>query len=206
MRTWTVVLGILLFGFDCRAQDTYLNVMQRMSSQDAVSIEYAETRNLEFFQEPWHGKGYVHALAPDLMIKEQIEPERIVMAIIKDQLMYLDPDKGVRHQSRMDINNPLTLNISLFKALVTNDSELLESLYRVLFYDNAEGWKMILIPVQDKLSKFKATITGTPGQPATQIEIEQPDGDSSKMTFGKKLFGAEAKAKIDQLVEELTGE
>src|SRR5665811_2460809 len=85
-----------------RADDSLAALMQRMKSDTAVRIAYQETRTLELMEKPWQGSGYLYSLPPDIMIKEQLLPERLLMGIDGDNMFYFDPIKDVRHQGEMD--------------------------------------------------------------------------------------------------------
>ncbi|WP_341326817.1 hypothetical protein [Methylotuvimicrobium sp. KM2] len=68
-----LLLPFFLSAKAAHAVDTEWEVMQRMQSDTAVRIAYQETRILELIDQPWQGSGYLYSMAPDLMIKEQLQ-------------------------------------------------------------------------------------------------------------------------------------
>lgn len=190
----------------CYAEDSLSALMQRMKSDTAVRIAYQETRTLELMDQPWKGSGYMYSLPPDIMIKEQLQPERILMGISGDDMIYFEPGNDVRHQGTVDQDNPMSLNIAVFKALMNADQQLLNNMYRVEFCSKPEQWVMTLKAKNDPDSTFRIDISGLPGQQAENIKVEQADGDKSEITLKKEAEGNEVKATVSRLYQELLGE
>ncbi|MGR9115352.1 MAG: LolA family protein [Gammaproteobacteria bacterium] len=188
------------------AEDTLSSLMQRMQSSTAVRIAYRETRTLELMERPWQGSGYMYSLPPDLMIKEQVRPERVLMGVKGDQMVYFDPGNAVRHHGEMTEDNPMTLNIAVFKALVNGDEALLHKLYQVEFTSAPLRWTMTLTPKQDSDSGFNIVISGLSGQQADTIEVRQADGDSSEFSLQPDGSGDEVDATVERLYRELLGD
>ena len=202
----SVILTLLLVGNCAGAEESLTSIMQRMQSAGPVSIDYQERRQLEFMAEPWQGSGTIYSLPPDLMIRQQLEPERLLMGIKGNAMLYFDPANSVRHQSEMDEENPLTLNIAVFKALTHADETLLQRLYHVDLLSRPQGWRMTLKPKQNGESGFKIVITGLPQQQASKVIIYQPDGDYSEMTLQKATTDDALQATMNRLYQELVGE
>ncbi|WP_305909404.1 outer membrane lipoprotein carrier protein LolA [Methylomarinum sp. Ch1-1] len=201
----SLALTPFLVGNSVHADDTLAALMQRMKSDTAVRVAYQETRTLALMEQPWHGSGYMYSLPPDLMIKEQLRPERVLMGINGEQMLYFDPGNEVRHQGVMDADNPMTLNIAVFKALMTADQALLDSLYQVEFVSLPERWSMVLRAKNDPDSPFRIEISGAHGKQAERIHVEQADGDSREISMEKEAEGGEVKARMEQLYQELLG-
>jgi len=206
----TYALGLMLVsclaGTIGRADDSLSALMQRMKSDQAVRVAYQETRTLELMEKPWKGSGYMYSLPPDLMLKEQLKPERLLMGVKGDKMFYFDPVNNVRHQGEMDQDNPVSLSIAVFKALMNADEAALHSMYRVEFSSLAQGWTMRLKDKQDSESGFSIDITGLPQQPADAIKVRQADGESSVFTLRQDAEGDEVKATVTRLYQELLGQ
>ena len=206
----TCALGLMLIPFLAgnisHADDSLSALMQRMKSNTAVRIAYQETRTLELMAQPWQGSGYMYSLPPGIMIKEQLKPERLLMGIHDDKIFYYDPMNDVRHQGDMDEDNPQSLNIAVFKALINADETSLRRLYQVEFFSKAQGWIMTLKPKRDSESGFSIVISGLPQQPADTIKVRQADGDLSEFSLQKGVIGEEIKITASRLYRELLGE
>jgi len=188
------------------AEDSLSKVMQSMQADNTVKIAYQEIRHLELMDQPWYGSGYLYALPPDLMIKEQIEPRRLLMGVQADTLYYFDPENNVRHQAEMDMDNPLSLNISIFKALIHADADLLKRLYRLEFSHYPERWLMNLQPKQKTQSDFTVAVSGRLEQGVDMIKIQQADGDITEFLLQKQTTDSDIEKKLNQLYLELQGE
>lgn len=189
-----------------QADDSISAVMQRMKSDTAVKIAYQETRTLELLDQPWQGSGYLYSMPPDLMIREQILPQRLLMGVKANKMFYLDSENDVRHQGEMDENNPLSLNIAVFKALINADEVLLSSIYQLEFSTQPQRWMMTLKPKQDSESGFSIVVSGLSNQQADTIIIKQADGDLSEFMLQNNVTGHEINKQVDQLYAELVGE
>lgn len=203
--TFVLLLSALLPAHAADAVDTEWNVMQRMQADTAVRIAYRETRTLELIDQPWQGSGYLYSLAPDLMIKEQLQPERVLMGIKGDRMFYFDPANNVRHRGELDAANPLSLHIAFFNALVNADVALLHRVYRVDFDAREQDWLMTLKPRRGDRSGLTVVISGPSGQQAERIEIRQADGDLGEFSLRKDAEGEAVETEVNRLYLELLG-
>lgn len=202
-------LLLMIIGFvanDSIAKDSLSTLMQRMQSETAVKIAYQETRILELMDQPWQGSGYMYSMPPDVMIREQLQPQRLLMGVKADEMFYYDPLNDVRHQGEMDEGDSLSLNLAVFKALINADEALLHSLYQVEFSTAAQGWEMTLKNKHEIDSGFSIVVSGLPEQQANKISIKQADGDSSEFLLQKNNAGDAIKKTVQQLYQELLGE
>lgn len=186
-----------------RAEDSLAALMQRMRSEQSVRIAYLETRTLALLDEPWRGSGYMYSLPPDTMLKEQLRPERLLMAISGEEMMYFDPGNEVRHQGVLDEDNPMSLNVAVFKALMTGDRQLLEKMYRVDFVAEPERWVLKLKAKNAPDSTFAIEISGLSGQQPQRIVVDQDDGDRNEFLLQKDAEGGEVETAARRLTREL---
>ena len=177
-----------------------------MQAESAVKIAYQETRYLELMREPWRATGFLYALAPDVLVKEQRTPVREIMGASGDKMFYYDPANDVRHRGVMESDDPLSLNVAAFKALVTGDRQLLEKTYRIDFSSNRGQWTLTLIGHGDNEATVKIIVTGLAGQQANKIMVHQPDGDRNEFTLVEVARGDRLKDTIRQLNQELLGD
>ncbi len=190
----------------CAANDELGQLMADLKNPAALKIYYQETRNLELIDRPWRGSGYMYALPPNIMIREQLQPQRLLMGIDADHLYYFDPVNDIRHQAEMDEEDPLSLNIAVFKALMNADQILLHKIYQVEFRKQIDRWQMILTPRKTPDSGFTIEISGFLQQPADNIQIKQADGDTSIFSLKQTASVDELETKVKRLYTELLDE
>ena len=85
--------GLILFLLglgNVYANDTLLGLMQKLKSEPMGKVAYQEIRKLKLMKDPWHGSGYLYSQPPDLMIKEQVKPERLLMGMKGNKAFYFD--------------------------------------------------------------------------------------------------------------------
>jgi Outer membrane lipoprotein carrier protein LolA-like len=188
------------------AEDTLSSLMQKLKSTPTARVAYLETRKMQLMTEPWHGSGYLYSLPPELMIREQLQPQRLLMGIKGNKALYFDPKEDVRHQVDLDGDNELSVPLGMFKALVNADEALLRSLFQVEFSSGAQAWAMTLQPKQKTGSVAKIMVTGLSGQRANKISILQEDGDSSEFILKQESDNGKHNVPINKLYQELLGE
>lgn len=199
-------LLMVLLTADVNAEDSIETLMRTMKSNAAVKMAYQEIRSLELMDKPWHGSGYMYSMPPDLMIREQLTPNRLLMAVKADKMYYFDPDNHVRHEGEMDDTSTLSLNIAVFKALMNADDQLLRRMYLIDFSIQPKRWIMTLIPKQQSDSGFSIVVSGLSDQQVDTIIIKQADGDQTEFMLQQQSIGEDIKKSILGLLTELTGE
>lgn len=199
---------MLLFYFCAVAsgeEDTLAGVMQRMKPDAAVRIQYQETRFMTLLEQPWHGSGYMYALSPDILVKEQLQPSRELMAVDGNNLYYYDPVKNIRHQGRIREDDPVSLNVSAFKALINGDRELLRKLYHHQFSVFPEYWLLTLRPSNEVAGEVleRIEISGFTGEGANKVSVFMADGDYTEFVLSKDASGVQLRETVLHLVQEL---
>lgn len=202
---YILILVSIFITLEINAEDSLTLLMQRMQSDKAIKITYQETRTLELLDQPWHGSGYMYSVSPDLMIREQVEPQRLLMGIKADKMYYFDPGNHVRHQAVMDENDPISLNIVVFKALMNADKNLLKKHYQVEFSQKEQRWLMKLTPKQQELTGFNIVVSGLAEHAADTIVVKQADGDLSEIMLQNQMSGEPVNQSVKQLTVELLG-
>ena len=190
-----------------QAEDTLEAVMARMKPDTAVRIHYRETRYLDLLNNPWHGSGYLYALPPDLMIKEQLQPQREVMAAGSSDLYYYDPVNNIRHHKAMAPDDALSLHVSAFQALINGNKSLLGDLYQLRFTAAAGQWQVTLdsLSEADEVPLTTIVMSGRAGAPADRIDVFLADGDHSEYRLQRDAEGERVKLHIQQLYAEIKG-
>lgn len=188
------------------AEDSLSTLMKNMHSETAIKMVYQEIRTLELMDQPWYGSGYMYSIAPDLMIREQLKPKRLLMGIKGNKMFYFDPAHSMHHQSEMDEDNPLTLNIAVFKALINADEVLLKRMYSIEFKSETNRWLMTLKSKKQSESGFNIVVSGKSGESADTIITQQADGDLSEFMLQHSAQGSEVKKTASRLYKELVGE
>jgi len=176
-----------------------------MQPEFAVKTAYQETRYLELMQKPWHASGFLYALPPDVLVKEQLSPVREIMGATGDKMFYYDPVNDIRHHGVMERDDPLSLNVAAFKALVTGDKKLLVEMYQVGFRSGTEQWTLTLTGHEENDTTIKIIVTGSTGRQANKIIMYQPDGDRNEFILTEAARGAHLKKRIQELNQELLG-
>ncbi len=198
------LLALLSVSFTSHGRETLSAVLKRMHTDTAVKLAYQERKDLTLMDQPWQGEGFLYSMpSREIMIKQQTQPEPVLMAVIGQQLVYYDQTHQIRHQGILDDSNPFSLNIAVFKALMSQDMVLLEQFYQLDFVSQKRRWQLILKDKQSPESAFLIIISGPLQQAADTITIHQPDGDQSTMWLKKTVEGEVVKQQIEKLLKQL---
>lgn len=202
--------GFLLWGASCcsavSANQSVSELMQIMQSETAVRITYQETRTMALFAEAWQGSGYMYAVSPGLMIREQLKPSPILMGIHQSHIYYVDNLKGIKHRGKLDDNHPNSLNIIAFQALINADEQLLRRFFSIQFESNTDRWLMLLTPKNAEYSDMTIEVSGLNQQQPNSIIVYQSDGDKTEFRLKKDQQGEQIKTLANALLQQLQGE
>ncbi len=202
---WVAILLSCLMPESLFAEDTFSTVIARMKPETAVRLSYQETRFLGLLDAPWQGSGYMYAMTPDIMVKEQTKPVREIAGASGQQMYYFDPVNNIRHQQTIAEDDPISLNVVVFKALVNGDQALLEKMYQIDFFSGLKVWRLTLT-AKSKLAReslAKVEISGLPEQPADKIIVYQADGDYSEFVLKQDGTGEVIQDEVTRLYQQL---
>jgi len=188
------------------AQETVETVIARMQAEGAVEIAYQETRYMGLFDEDWHGSGYLYAALPNILLKQQIQPDSETMAAEGEQLTYAKPAINAYHQLSMDENNPLMASLSAFKGIMTGNVDYLRQHFILKFLELESSWQLAMTAKYsdpEDEQALKIIMQGANGQAAQQIEVLLPDGDRSLYILSQPQQGRAIKVKLNNLLHAL---
>lgn len=190
------------------AQESLPSIMARMSPKSAIRIRYQETRYMQLMDKPWQGSGYFYVNPERVMVREQIKPERELMAVQQTQMFYFNPTHNRRYQSSIDAKKPLGFQITSFQALVNGNLARLQSLYQTSLQTNQKGWSLTLIPKQTlgDESLVRVLVAGRNGEAVQTIKLYQQDGDYSETRLSEDVQDSGWQKHIDRLLVEVRGQ
>ncbi len=200
-----LLLSLFLVSNFSVADEALSLLMHKLKSNSAIQMSYKETRTLELMDQAWQGSGYLYSLSPDIMIREQLQPKRLLMGIVGNRMFYFDPENKTRHEDEFDDESPRTLSVAVFKALVNADEKLLHRLYKVEFSSSEKAWVMNLKPKQNEDSTLNIEVSGLANLQANKFQITQEAGEISEFNLQKKSEGMAVKQIIEQLSQTLQG-
>lgn len=189
-----------------QAEESLKALMQRMKANPVAKVAYQETRTLKLLTEAWHGSGFLYSLPPDLMIREQLKPERLLMGVQGNKVFYFDVKNNTRHEGELAADSEQSVPLVVFKAIANADEALLRSVYDIVFAATAQGWTMDLTPKQAAGAVTKIIVSGLSGQAANKVRIVQAEGEYSEFSLQKVADGSANDAAINLLFQELQGE
>ncbi len=189
------------------ADESLPSVMVRMTPHGVVQFSYQESRTMDLLAEPWHGNGVLYADPPDRMVKLQVQPARIVMAVDGNRMWYYDSVRQVRHSAPIRKDDERSTLINVMQTLLNGDLVGLQDDFRIEFSATADNWLLKLAPSSTEAPKGGSfvLVSGPVGGTAKRIVLQHADGDRSELLLTKIADSERLADTIDLLLEEAEG-
>ncbi|QSA98865.1 outer membrane lipoprotein carrier protein LolA [Methylococcus sp. EFPC2] len=184
------------------------DLLARFAQSAPLEFRYRETRKLELMDRPWKGSGYLYSTPEGTLVKLQIEPERLIMAIAGDSLYYYDSASLRRQSAALSQAGPMGEQIKAFRAIVQGRSQELAPLYSLRSDNQAGRWRLALAtkaPAQGG-APARIEISGDEKRKSRrQVHIVQADGEETDYAMEQGRAGPEIELAIRRLLSEAKG-
>ncbi|WP_253734430.1 outer membrane lipoprotein carrier protein LolA [Methylomonas sp. ZR1] len=206
-RTLFLLLAVFpMFGW---ADDTVLSeLLTRIRQTGQAQFQYEETRVLELADAPWHGQGYMLSGADGSLVKLQLQPARVIMAITEQRMLYWDPQQNQRHSAALDSAGPAGEQIKVFRSILQGRTEELQLNYAIAADKQGPQWTLRLTPKPELSGDDLPSIelSGDDQDQQRRILIKQPDGESTEYRMHKATAAQQQDYSLPSLLREASGE
>jgi hypothetical protein len=207
---WVALLALALLppvsaGAEAGSQATLL---ERLRLSGPVEFRYDETRSLELMDKPWKGGGNMFSNAQGSLVKLQLSPQRVIMAITAQRMVYYDPGQRRRHSAPLSSAGSEQQQIIAFRSIMQGRVEELKTLYDITEEQHGSRWTVRLIskPTQTRTAVRSIEISGDGDFSKRQILILETSGESTQYLMQKTREGPAIDSAIQGLLHEATGE
>jgi hypothetical protein len=183
-------------------------LLARIRQNDQAQFRYEETRTLELASSPWHGEGYMLSAADGSLVKLQLQPSRVIMAIAEQRMYYWDRQQNQRHSAPLDSAGAAAGQITVFRSILQGRTEELQATYDFAGEKQGKQWILRMTPKPD-LSDQDAPaieISGDEEDKQRRIMIRQADGESTEYKMVKTAEARQQEYSIQRLLLEAMGE
>jgi hypothetical protein len=206
-RTLCLLLALLpmsVFGGEPEVQA----LLARIRQNGLAEFHYEETRKLELASSPWQGEGYMLSGVDGSLVKQQLKPTRIIMAIAEGRMYYWDPEQNQRHTAPLSQSGQATDLITVFIAILQGHTDELKSSYDFASEQHGKHWILRLTAKLNQNDENSSTIeiSGDEDESKRQILIRQPDGESTEYRMIKTSEGQKPESSIQHLLLEAIGD
>lgn len=205
--SWYLLLALLpMVG---RADEALLTeLLARIRQTGQTQFKYEETRVLELAASPWHGQGYMLSGVDGSLVKLQLQPARVIMAITEQRMYYWDPEQNQRHSVALGAAGSAGDQIAVFRSILQGRSEELQLNYAIAAEKQGPQWTLRLTPKPDLSGDDLASIeiSGDDKEEQRRILIKQPDGESTEYRMQKASAAQQQEYSIQRLLLEASGE
>jgi hypothetical protein len=205
-------LGLLLWlvaATAVSADDGKLSeVLGRLRQSGQASFQYRETRQLELASSPWQAQGVMLTDAAGTLVKLQLQPSRVIMAISGDSLYYWDAAQNQRHSMPISYADDAAAQILIFRSILQGHTQELQTGYDLAADIQDRHWSLHMQPKSGQAGENAPSIdiSGDADPDKRQILIRQADGETTEYRIEKADARQAAAYTIPQLLQEAGGE
>jgi len=183
-------------------------LLARIRQNGQAQFRYEETRTLELAASPWHGEGYMLSAADGSLVKLQLQPSRVIMAIAEQRMYYWDSAQNQRHSAPLGSAGPAAEQITVFRSILQGRSEELQATYDFAAEKQGKQWILRLTPKPDLNDQDAPAIeiSGDEEDKQRRILIRQADGESTEYRMVKTAEALQQEYSIQRLLLEAMGE
>lgn len=180
---WLLTLALGLAASASHAEEWGLDqLMHTLAQTRSGHAAFVEKKSIAILDEPVESSGELFYTAPDRLEKRTLKPRPETMLLERGTLTIAQ--KGKRRVLPLQSYPEVAAFIDSIRGTLAGDRAALERVYRLSLEGDAQGWTLVLVPIDAKMKKVveKILISGAHDALLT-IRIEQADGDSSVMTI-----------------------
>ena len=205
MKLFFCALLLLIPTFGLCDEAKLKQVLSYFTNDQHGVFDYQETRQLELATSPIRTQGLMLTDSGGTLVKLQLKPERIIMAISGDNLYYWNPAQNQRHQMPISAGEDTAQQILIFRQLLQGRLTELQQHYQLEADTDNKHWSLQLRPKQPEASPI-AAITVSGQQNERHILILQSDGDSTEYRIETSDPQIAQSYSIPKLLQEADGE
>jgi len=183
-------------------------LLGRIRQSGSAEFHYQETRKLELASSPWQGEGYMLSGADGSLVKQQLQPTRVIMAIADGRMYYWDPEQQQRHTAPLGQSGQAADLITVFIAILQGHADDLKSSYDFIAQQHGKRWTLRLTPKPELSDENAPTveISGDEDLRKRQVLIRLPDGESAEYRMVKTAEGQQPESSLQRLLLEAIGD
>ena len=184
-------------------------LLGRIQQNGSAEFHYEEIRKLELASSPWQGQGFMLSGADGSLVKQQLKPTRVIMAIAEGRMYYWDPEQKQRHTAPLGQSGQTAELITVFIAILQGHAEELKSSYDFVPEQHGKRWTLRLTPkpgISNEDNASTIEISGDEDLHKQQVLIRQPEGESTEYRMVKTSEGQQLDSAIQSLLLEAMGD
>jgi hypothetical protein len=181
-------------------------LLENFRQMAATGYAYQETRILDLVDAPAHSTGYLYSSAAGTLIKLQLSPERIIMAITATRMYYYNAAQGQRYSAPLDFAAPMAAQIGGFRAILQGRAAELSANYDIDIKQRGHLWTLHLNGKAPDNAGLVIEVSGDETKPQRKIMIQQPDGEKTEYMMKPETVKQPSETTVERLLTEATGE
>lgn len=157
-------------------------LMQLLAQTRSGHASFVETKSIAMLDKPVESSGELFYKAPDYLEKRTLKPKAESMILNGSTLIL---ERGSKKRTvQLQAYPEIAAFIDSIRGTLAGDRKALERTYNLALEGNAQSWKLLLTPLDNKMKKVveRINISGVNNE-ARAIAIIQADGDSSLMVI-----------------------
>jgi hypothetical protein len=172
--------GLLLFcslASPALAEVTLDGTMQALAARRQGLAEFSEEKSIPELSSPLPSTGTLSWTAPDRLEKHTTWPAEETLRVEGNRLLLERPAQKIRQELSLDQSPEIRPFVEAIRATLAGDLPTLRQYYDVSFAPQAEGWRMVLVPLSPRIriALQQVEIHGE-GSAVLQVETRGSDG------------------------------
>jgi hypothetical protein len=182
-------------------------VLARIRQNGPAEFRYQETRTLELAASPVQAQGYILSGADGSLVKLQLQPKRVIMAIADGRMVYWDTEQQQRHAASISQAGQAAGQIAVFRSILQGRAEELQPAYDFAAEQQGPRWILRVSPKPGANDEDAPSIEISGDESdRRRILIRQPDGESTEYKIEKAAESQRLGYSIPSLLREAEGE
>jgi outer membrane lipoprotein-sorting protein len=184
LATLATGLAILSLSSSAFAAWDLQQLMDSLAQHKSGRATFVETKRIAMLDKPVESSGELVFVAPDRLEKRTLKPKPESMIVDGDALTLERSNQKRRMQ--LQAYPEVAAFIDSIRGTLAGDRKALERSYRLSLDGSADGWTLLLVPIDEKMKAVVQSIriAGVRDQ-VNSIAITQADGDSSLMVVNE---------------------
>lgn len=183
-------------------------VLAHIRHGGSAKFQYRESRRMELVAEPVQAQGYMLTDADGTLVKLQLQPNRVIMAIAGQSMFYWDPAQKQRHVAPLGYGGAAAQQIEVFRSVLQGRVDELQAVYDFSAESHDRQWLLRMTPKPEQGDRTPPLIeiSGDADHGKRKLLIRQADGEETEYLIVKVSDDQAGDHTIAALLREATGD
>jgi outer membrane lipoprotein-sorting protein len=168
------------------ADGGYAEILKKLSRSKPTVVEYEESFDAFYLNEPVLSSGEMKFYPPDKLIKVTLNPDYIQQEITGNEVITTWKD-GKNEVFSLDRHRGLKSMANTLRAVLSGNISYIRNTYEVEKRNVKEGWEIVLVPKESGIEKWiKNIVLQGENKNIEKFIVTEANGDRTTTTLHEK--------------------